>query len=112
MPGIARTICFLALYGLASSAAADAPGTPGDTHFDLITRYVQRINNIYDGTWAYTYTVTDRRRDEVRVRRVDPSEADFHDRDRLLSVNGQPPHGAPPGTAQPPIGKARTAAAA
>lgn len=60
-------------------------------YLDLITQYVQRLNNIYDGTWAYTYTVNDKRKDEVRVRRVNPAEVDFLKRDQLLSVNGEPP---------------------
>ncbi|MES2606135.1 MAG: hypothetical protein V4603_14465 [Pseudomonadota bacterium] len=60
-------------------------------YMDMITRYVGRLNNIYDGTWAYTFTTTDKRKDEVRVRRVDPSKADYRERDILLTVNGEPP---------------------
>ena len=57
----------------------------------LIKGYVDRLNNIYDGTWAFTYTVTDKRRNETRVRRVDPSKEDYLERDILLTVNGEPP---------------------
>lgn len=57
----------------------------------MIAGYVDRLNNIYDGTWAYTYTVHDKRRDEVRVRRVNPAEADYRKRDVLLAINGQAP---------------------
>lgn len=88
MPNIAKTLCLLVLCAVASApVGAD---TQSD-YLDLITRYVQRMNNIYDGTWAYTVTVDDKRKDEVRVRRVDPSESDFRERDRLVSVNGEPP---------------------
>jgi hypothetical protein len=73
---------------LSTPAAAN---TEASEYMALITDYVQRLNNIYDGTWAYTYSVDDRRRGEVRVRRVDPSEADHRKRDQLISVNGEPP---------------------
>jgi hypothetical protein len=88
MPNAAKIACFIALCALMPSASA---ATPQEDYMNLITDYVHRLNNIYDGTWAYTYTVTDRRKDEVRVRRVDPSEEDFLMRDQLLSVNGAPP---------------------
>jgi len=88
MPNVAKSICLIALCAVVPAPASAAPQ---EDYMDLITQYVDRLNNIYDGTWAYTYTVNDKRRDEVRVRRVDPSEEDFHDRDRLLSVNGEPP---------------------
>lgn len=69
-----------------------APVTAAETNYmELITSYVGRLDNIYDGSWAYTYTTTDKRKDEVRVRRVDPSRVDYLDRDILLTVNGEPP---------------------
>jgi hypothetical protein len=64
---------------------------PQAEYMTLITQYVNRLSNIYDGTWAFTYSVNDRRRGEVRVRRVDPSQPDHRLRDQLLSVNGEPP---------------------
>jgi hypothetical protein len=93
MPGIAKervlgstarsTLLLILCAVLSVSARAE---TQAD-YMSLVTQYVQRLNNIYDGTWAYTVTVDDRRKDEVRVRRMDPSAADFRDRDRLISVN-------------------------
>jgi hypothetical protein len=68
-----------------------AANTESTEYMAMITDYVQRLSNIYDGTWAYTYTVDDRRRDEVRVRRVDPAQPEHRMRDQLLSVNGAPP---------------------
>src|SRR5690606_39677839 len=59
-------------------------------YFALITQYVNKIANIYDGTWAYTYTVDDRLEQESSTRRVDPTLELFHS-DVLLDVNGQPP---------------------
>jgi hypothetical protein len=88
MSDLAKATCFILFSAL---AAVPVSATPQEDYMDLITNYVHRLNNIYDGTWAYTYTVTDKRKDEVRVRRVDPSEEDFHARDQLLSVNGEPP---------------------
>lgn len=89
MRGIAKSVVLLVLCGLLPVSGS------AETHADymkLVTRYVHRLNNIYDGTWAYTVTVDDARRDEVRVRRVDPSEPGFLERDRLVSVNGAPPN--------------------
>lgn len=86
---IAKSTVLLALCALMPAPASAQPQQ--QDYLNLITRYVQRLNNIYDGNWAYTYTVNDKRKDEVRVRRVNPAEADFRKRDRLLSVNGAPP---------------------
>ncbi|MGV3590621.1 MAG: hypothetical protein ACO1PZ_02960 [Gammaproteobacteria bacterium] len=88
MPNIAKSVSIFLLCALLPVSAIAAPQAE---YMDLITRYVQRLNNIYDGTWAYTTTVDDKRRGEVRVRRIDPSQPDFRQRDRLVSVNGEPP---------------------
>jgi hypothetical protein len=88
MPHVMKTSLFLLLCALLPTPASAAPQ---QDYMNLITTYVHRLNNIYDGTWAYTYTVNDRRKGEVRVRRVDPSETDYRKRDQLLSVNGEPP---------------------
>jgi hypothetical protein len=85
MPNLAKASLFLL------TCVMCAPASAAPDYMTLVTNYVHRLNNIYDGTWAYTYTVNDKRRGEVRVRRVDPSEADFKLRDQLLSVNGEPP---------------------
>jgi hypothetical protein len=82
------TLALCAALPLSAHAANAA--TQAD-YMQLVTQYVQRLNNIYDGTWAYTFTVDDQRKDEVRVRRVDPSAADFRERDVLVSVNGEAP---------------------
>lgn len=38
----------------------------------LITSYVNKIENIYDGTWAYTYIIDDKLEQESITRRIDP----------------------------------------
>lgn len=86
MPKINIIACIILLCALTPLAAAQQ-----QDYMNLIKSYVERLNNIYDGTWAYTYTVNDKREDEVRVRRVNPAETDFRKRDVLLSVNGAPP---------------------
>lgn len=88
MPDIAKSTLLLVLFLLLPAPANAATQTE---YMNLITQYVHRLNNIYDGTWAYTTTVDDKRRGEVRVRRVDPSKQDFRERDVLVSVNGGPP---------------------
>jgi hypothetical protein len=62
-------------------------------YFDLITRYVNKIDNIYDGTWTYTLTETDLLENETTVRRVDPTQP-FLESDVLIAVNGHPPTAA------------------
>ncbi|MES2625549.1 MAG: hypothetical protein V4628_09735 [Pseudomonadota bacterium] len=59
-------------------------------YFELITEYINKIDNIYDGTWTYTLAEEDKLENETTVRRVDPSQP-FLDSDVLISVNGQPP---------------------
>jgi hypothetical protein len=58
--------------------------------YDLIVEYVNKIQNIYDGSWAYTYTQEDRLEQETSTRRIDPA-LDGAAQDALLAVNGEPP---------------------
>lgn len=88
MRKVLTAACFLLLGTL---APASASAEPAPDYMALVTRYVQRLNNIYDGTWAYTWTTRDRRRDEVRVRRIDPSAREPGKRDQLVSIDGDPP---------------------
>lgn len=59
-------------------------------YFDLITEYVNKVDNIYDGTWTYTLSEKDLMKNETTVRRVDPTKP-FLESDVLMAVNGQPP---------------------
>lgn len=59
-------------------------------YFDLITQYVNKVDNLYDGTWTYTLTEKDLLKNETTVRRVDPVQP-FLESDVLIAVNGQPP---------------------
>ncbi|MFN0002990.1 MAG: hypothetical protein ACKVOF_09360 [Pseudohongiellaceae bacterium] len=56
----------------------------------LITSYVNKIENIYDGTWAYTYKIDDKLEQESITRRIDPG-LDFLESDTLLAINGKSP---------------------
>lgn len=59
-------------------------------YMPLITEYVYKIENIYDGNWAFTYTVDDRIEMETRTVRRDTS-LPFLQSETLLAVNGMPP---------------------
>ena len=59
-------------------------------YMPLITEYVYKIENIYDGNWAFTYTVDDRIEMETRTVRRDTS-LPFLQSETLLAVNGLPP---------------------
>jgi hypothetical protein len=67
--------------------------TSSEQYFDLITQYVDKVDNIYDGTWTYTLTETDLIKNETTVRRVDPTKP-FLESDVLVGVNGHPPTAA------------------
>ncbi len=56
----------------------------------LITEYVYKIENIYDGNWAFTYTVDDKIEMETRTVRRDTS-LPFLESETLLAVNGLSP---------------------
>jgi hypothetical protein len=64
-----------------------------EEYFALINRYVNKIDNIYDGSWTYTLTENDLFKNETTVRRVDPTKP-FLESDVLIAVNGQPPTAA------------------
>jgi hypothetical protein len=58
-----------------------------DDYIDMIGRYVDRVSNIYDGTWAYTYTTTDHIDEDSLTRRVDPSQP-FLQSDIIIAEDG------------------------
>lgn len=64
-----------------------------EDYFELITEYVNKVDNIYDGTWVYTLTEEDKLKGETTVRHVDPSKP-FLESDVLVAVNGMPPTAA------------------
>lgn len=61
-----------------------------DDYLALIESYVDKTRNIYDGTWAYSYTMRDRETGESVSRRVDPSKP-LLESEVLLAENGEPP---------------------
>ncbi len=64
-----------------------------EDYLELITEYVIKVDNIYDGTWVYTLTEEDKLKQEITVRHVDPSKP-FLESDVLIAVNGMPPGAA------------------
>ncbi len=56
----------------------------------LISRYVDKVVNIYDGNWAYSYTSHDLLEEETLTWRRDPSRP-FVESDQLIAVNQAPP---------------------
>jgi hypothetical protein len=82
-------LCLLGFMLPFSAAAAQT----SREYFDLITQYVNKVDNIYDGTWIYTLTETDILKNETTVRRVNPAKP-FMESDVLIAVNGQPPTAA------------------
>ncbi|MFT5320411.1 MAG: hypothetical protein ACI934_000547 [Pseudohongiellaceae bacterium] len=59
-------------------------------YLSLISNYVEKTVNIYDGSWAYTYITDDQLDKEELARRVDPSKP-FLQSEQIISVNGGPP---------------------
>jgi hypothetical protein len=86
-----KFLLFLPVYffGFMLPTTAESAQTSED-YLELITEYVEKIDNIYDGTWTYTLTEVDKFENETTVRRVDPGKP-FLESDVLLAINGQPP---------------------
>lgn len=59
-------------------------------YLSLISEYVYKIENIYDGNWAFTYTVDDKLEMETRTIRRDTS-LPFLESETLLAINGMHP---------------------
>ncbi len=84
-----RLSVFVALCaGLAGVQAQPLPES--ERYYALILDYVARIENIYNGNWAYTYTIEDRLAQESQTIRRDNS-LPFLQREQLLAINGMPP---------------------
>lgn len=83
---IAVLMLGLTLWGNPVAAQQDA----GRDYFPLIEEYVNKIENIYNDQWAYTYTSHDHMEDETRTVRVNRSLPPMES-ERLLAVNGMPP---------------------
>jgi hypothetical protein len=79
---------FLIIYSLGNPALSQS--YTQDDYLDMIERYVDRVSNIYDGTWAYTYTTQDHIDEDSLTRRVDPS-LPFLQSDQILLEDGGPP---------------------
>ena len=59
-------------------------------YLSLIAEYVHKIENIYDGSWAFTYIVNDKIEIESRTIRRDTS-LPFLQSETLLAIDGMPP---------------------
>lgn len=81
---------FLTGLCLTVQQSAQAQTRSADDYYNMIIEYVGKIENIYNGNWAYTYTVDDRLDEESRTIRRDNSQP-FLQREALLAINGMPP---------------------
>ena len=61
-----------------------------DEYMALIEEYVDKAINIYDGTWAYSYTTRNTLEEESETRRLDPSQPPLL-YESIIAVNGEPP---------------------
>lgn len=83
-------ILSLPVFILLSTAQALAQVSSEHDYLNLISEYVYKIENIYDGNWAFTYTVDDKIEMETRTVRRDTS-LPFIESETLLAINGLPP---------------------
>lgn len=84
-----RAIPLLAIC-LTWSALAHAQPYSQAQYLAMIEAYVDKVQNIYDGTWAYSYTNHDKLDEESITRRIDPSQP-FLLSERIIAENGGPP---------------------
>lgn len=82
-----QVVVILLVGNMACASAQDA--SDRDYH-TLVLDYVAKVENIYNGSWAYTYTVDDKLAQETRTIRRDNS-LPFLEREQLLAINGMPP---------------------
>jgi hypothetical protein len=80
----------LPAFALLSAAQALAQASVEHDYLSLISEYVYKIENIYDGNWAFTYTVEDKLEMETRTVRRDTS-LPFLESETLLAINGMSP---------------------
>lgn len=79
------------LFAISQTASAqDFSEFDHHDYYHLISEYVLKIENIYDGNWAFTYTVDDKLEQETRTIRRDTS-LPFLESEKLIAINGQPP---------------------
>ena len=86
-PSLTFLMCLL---HAGTSAWAHAQEYSRDDYLALIESYVEKTRTIYDGTWAYSYTMRDRETGESVSWRVDPSKP-LLESEVLLAENGEPP---------------------
>jgi hypothetical protein len=80
----------LPVFALFSASQVLAQAPSEHDYLSLISEYVYKIENIYDGNWAFTYTVEDKIELETRTVRRDTS-LPFLESETLLAFNGIPP---------------------
>ena len=80
----------LSAFTLLSASQVLAQASTEHDYLRLISEYVYKIENIYDGNWAFTYIVDDKIEMETRTIRRDTS-LPFLESETLLAINGMPP---------------------
>jgi len=88
--GINYILILPAFVLLCAAQHASAQVLLRQSYLDLITEYVYKIENIYDGNWAFTYTINDKLEMESLTVRRDTS-LPFLQSETLLAINGLPP---------------------
>lgn len=83
-------ILSLPAFTLLSASQVLAQASDEHDYLSLISEYVYKIENIYDGNWAFTYTVDDKIEMETRTVRRDTS-LPFLESETLLAINGMSP---------------------
>ncbi len=88
--GVIPVLLLLSLGSINLFAQHAKPSYSQAEYLALISTYVDKAVNIYDGRFAYSYTTHDMLENETVTQRVDPSRP-FLQSDRIISINGAPP---------------------
>ena len=88
--GVIALLLPLSLVSINLFAQASKASHSQAEYLALIFTYVDKTVNIYDGSFAYSYTTHDLLENETVTHRIDPSRP-FLQRDRIISINGAPP---------------------
>jgi len=87
---IRQFYCLLLVALLPWPLTGFAQGLSQQQYLELIESYVDKVVNIYDGNWAYSYLSHDLLEAEALTWRRDPSRP-FLESDQLVAVDGNPP---------------------
>lgn len=78
------------VIGLAWPSLVSAQAYTREQYLAMIETYVDKVRNIYDGSWAYSYTSNNLLEERSLTRRIDPS-LPFLLSEQIILENGGPP---------------------